>query len=938
MANLLGTVSGQIKIDVAQAVAAYVQVQRANRDTVTALRGVGSTLNQVGNVLGVAGLAIAVGLGAAAKSAAEFNAEMDYFQAISGATVAQMDQIKNKALELDKTTMFSVKDISTMFVELAKAGESTQNIMGGLADAVVNLAQAAQIPLNTAVTTMVSVLNAYNLSASQATDVSNRLAGAANASILEVSDLATSLKYVSGVADQLGISFDETTTALDLLGNAGIKGSMGGTELRQILVSLLGTTKAGAAELEKLGIITKSGANEFFDASGKAKSLSDVFQILQDHLKGLNQEQQLAALKILFNNRALTAAAILTKEGAKGFAAMNAQIQGTSAAEVAAKRMDNLSGDVKKLTSSLQTMAIQAGQPLQQFLRTVVQDTTSLVHWFQELSPATQSNIIHFVAFAGAALLLSSALVKIVALAIKLWETFGKLALAARFVWTIVTMLGEAIAAVVAAIAASPIAIIVAVVLALAAAFFILYEKVKPVKDFFDMLGRGLRTAFEATVNWFKTLPEFFEHVWNDIKQWFSDGVHGVEQAWHSVVDFFVNLGGSIERGVEGAAAAVVGFFEKLPGEAADGVENMAKAIGDFFQNLPYKLGYWLGYAIGTITKWLIKGGEAFGNWAVNVGKDIGTFFSQLPGKIANWLESTGIAIAQWATRTLITFVEWIGRMKADVEKFFLDLPGNVWNWLLQTSTKFVQWTENMLVKTGEFLAHMTTSFINFLSRLPGDVGNWLASAAETLVRWGENLARSAGQIGMNILNSIVNFLERLPGQCMQVINNAINAFKNMIGSAWDAAKSFAEGLWNGFKHGLGIHSPSYIEVAITNIGKKMATETDNIASYVKKVNGLGQQMMDLNPATTSSQYTANVLTSMSNSVAGQLSQLNTLRRLSGSGQYYGLNGSASLNGAGLGDSQPTKVLEVNVYNPVAESTSTSATQTLRTLADMGAF
>ncbi len=937
MANLLGTVSAQMKVNVDQAVAAYMKVQVANRDTVTALRGSAATLNTVGNAMGVVGLGLAAALGYAAKSAADFNAQMNYFQAISGATVSQMDQIRAKALELDQTTMYSTKDIANMFVELAKAGESSKQIIGGVADAVVNLAQAAQIPLNTAVTTIVSVLNAFNLTAGQSADVANRLAGAANASILEVSDLATSLKYVSGVANQLGISFDETTTALDLLGNAGIKGSMGGTELRQIMVSLLGTTKAGSAELEKLGILTKQGGNEFFTASGKAKSLSDIFQILQDHLKGLNQEQQLAALKILFNNRALAAAAILTKDGASGFAAMNAQIAGTSAADVAAKRMDNLSGDVKKLTSSLQTMAIQAGQPLQQFLRSVVQSLTSLVHGFENLSPATQSNIIHMLALGAAFLIASSALIKIVAFALKLWETFGKLAIVVRFLVTILEAVGEGIAAVGAAILASPIAIIVAVVLALAAAFFFLYEKVQGVRDFFNMIGRGLRTAFEATVNWFKTLPETFEHIWNDIKQWFRDGVNAIIGSFQNAVNFFQRVGHDIANAFSTAWNSVVNFFESLPGEVGKGIDNAASAVGDFFSNLPYKLGYWLGEAIGTIVRWAIELGPKIGQAFVNMGNAIATFFTQLPGKIASWLVNTSTSIENWIGRVKQDIGQWIVSFSNAVENFFTQLPGRVASWLQTTAQKFIQWELDMTVKAGQFAEKMLNNIIGFLERLPGDVANWLGNALLKTISWGENLINLSGQIGMKVINGILNWLNQLPGLVGRIFNNVVQAFKDMVSSAFDAAKGFAEGLWNGFKHGLGIHSPSYIEVAIGNITKTMGTETDKIQSYVKKVNGLGQQMMDLNPATATNQYTAGVLSSMNGSVSSQLSQLKTFNSLMSNGQSYYRSGSAS-EGNASGDGGPTKVLEVNVYNPVAESTSTSATQQLRTLADMGAF
>lgn len=941
MANLLGTVSGQIKIDVSQALAAYVSVQKANRDTVNALRQMSSTLNTVGNAIGVVGLGLAAALGYAAKEAANFNAQMDYFQSVSGATANQMDLIRQKALQLDQTTMFSTADIANMFVELAKAGENASQITGGVADAVVNLAQAAQIPLNSAVTTIVSVLNAYNLSASQASEVSDRLAGAANASILEVSDLATSLKYVSGVADQLGISFNETTTALDLLGQAGIKGSMGGTELRQILVSILGTTKPAAAELQKLGIITKDGANQFFDASGKAKSLSDIFQILQDHLKGLNQEQQLAALKTIFNNRALSAAAILTKAGADGFKQMNDAMSGTTAADVAAKRMDNLAGDTKKLTSSLKTMAIEAGQPLQNFLRQIVQSLTALVHWFENLSPATQSNIIHIIAITAALLLATAALVKIVAFALKVVETFKTLASVGKFLWTVVTVLANVLMylgeALVAAIGA-PAAIVIGIIVALGLAFYLLYEKVKPVRDFFNAVGRDLKGAFEATVRWFEGLPAFFEHVWADIKQWFNDGVNGIKGAWNSVVNFFENIGDDIKNGITGAYNAVVNFFENLPGQVADWISKVADAVGNFFQNLPYKLGYWLGYALGTMIRWENDAVQAIGRWLVRMATDIGNFFVALPGRLVSWLRTASTAIENWVTQVEGDVLQWLISTGEDIANFFENLPSNVWNWLMAVRTNIRKFVDQVIADVADWIARTAESVANFFSSLPGKIANWLNQALTSTVNWIETMVQKANDLGQRVLAAIGNWFSQLPGNIRQIFDNAVQAIENAIGDAFNAAANFAEGLWNGFKHGLGMHSPSYIEKAMFQITDTVSSESDKIANYVKTINGLGEQMLSLNPATAASNYS----TVLGVGLGSQIAMLQALKNLTGSTSTagYSLSNSNLWGQTGvLGQAGgPTKVLEVNVYNPVGESSATSTTQQLRTLASMGAF
>lgn len=939
MANLLGTVSGQIKIDVSQALAAYISVQKANRDTSNALRQMSSTWNTVGNSIGVVGLALAGALGYAAKEAANFNAQMDYFQSISGATASQMDEIRQKALQLDQTTMFSTQDIANMFVELAKAGETTSDITNGVADAVVNLAQAAQIPLNSSVTTIVSVLNAYNLQASQAAEVSDRLAGAANASILEVSDLATSLKYVSGVANQLGISFDETTTALDLLGQAGIKGSMGGTELRQIMVSLLGTTKAGSAELQKLGIITKDGANQFFDASGKAKSLSDIFQILQDHLRGLNQEQQLSALKIIFNNRALSAAAILTKAGADGFKQMNDAMSGTTAADVAAKRMDNLAGDTKKLTSSLKTMAIEAGQPLQNFLRQVVQGLTALVHWFENLSPTTQSNIIHIIAITAALLLASAALIKIVSFAVSLAETFGRLATAAKFLWSILTIGRNVVMALSAAMLANPIVLIIAAVVALGVAFFILYEKVKPVRDFFNAIGRDLKGAFEATVRWFEGLPAFFEHLWGTIEQRFKDSINQIIGAWRAFIDFFKDVGEAIKNGIVGAYDAVVNFFENLPGQIADWIGKVGDFLGNFFQNLPYKLGYWLGYALGAFIKWENDVVRDIGNWIVSMSGKIENFFVTLPARLGGWLVRAAEAISNWVQQVETDVEQWLVSTGESIANFFINLPGNVWNWLVQVATNMKNFETQAIQDVGNWIVSTAQSIENFFTSLPARIGGWLTQALTAMGNWVETMVSKANDLGTRVLAAIGNWFSQLPGNIRQIFDNAVSAIENAISDAFNAAANFAEGLWNGFKHGLGIKSPSYIEKAMFQITDTVSSESDKIAGYVKTINGFGEQMLSLNPGTAASSYSS----ALNSSLGSQIAMIQALKQLTGSSSTNGYSLSnanfwGQVGVLGTVGNTPTKVLEVNVYNPVGENSATSTTQELRTLASMGAF
>src|ERR1044071_5958178 len=242
-------------LDVKQALASYTAARAAHVSTVTALSTGAGALTSVGQGMAVAGAGLAVGIGVAVNAAADFERKLDYFGAVSNSTQEEYDAIRQKALELGKDTIYSAGQIADSFVELGKAGVSATDIIGGVGEGVAALGAAADIPLDTAATIITSAVQSFGLGADQAVEVADKLAGAANASIVDVQDLGVSLKYAGGVASALGIQFDDVNTALALLGKYGIRGSTAGTSLRQTLISLGGATAKAEGELKALGII-----------------------------------------------------------------------------------------------------------------------------------------------------------------------------------------------------------------------------------------------------------------------------------------------------------------------------------------------------------------------------------------------------------------------------------------------------------------------------------------------------------------------------------------------------------------------------------------------------------------------------------------------------------------------------------------------------------
>jgi TP901 family phage tail tape measure protein len=327
-----------------------------------------------------AGAAVAAGLGVAVNAAMGFEQSMSAVGAVSGATAGEMEGMSKLALQLGKDTAFGAAEAADGIAELVKGGVSIEDVMGGAAKATLDLAAAGGTDLVSAAEIASNALNTFNMSGSEMAHVADMIAGAANASAIDVNDFKFSLAASGAVAATMGVTFDDLSVAIAELGNAGIKGSDAGTSLKTMLLNLQPSTKAQTEMFKELGIVTRDGANQFFDSAGKMKSLAEVSGVLQTALAGMTEAQKINALEVMFGSDAIRAAAVMSTQGAEGFNTLAASMGKVSAEAVAAKRLDNLAGDLQALQGSAETAAISLGRAFQPALRGAAQAATEAVN------------------------------------------------------------------------------------------------------------------------------------------------------------------------------------------------------------------------------------------------------------------------------------------------------------------------------------------------------------------------------------------------------------------------------------------------------------------------------------------------------------------------------------------------------------------------------
>lgn len=309
----------------------------------------------------------------------DFNAAMSNVAATLDVPVGQLDRLKESATELGGTTQFTSTQVAEAYNYMALAGYDVEKSLEAM-PSVLNLAAAGNIELARSSDMVTDAQSALRLSSEETEALVDQMAMTASKSNTSVEQLGDAILEVGGNARFLAGGTAELTQVLGLLADNSIKGTEGGTKLRNMILSLSAPTEKAAAQLDELGV-------SIFDAEGNMRAFSEIFPELQSSLSRLTDQQQLEALSEIFNTRDIAAAQALLGTTAERWGNLAVSIDDAQgAAERMAKtKMDNLAGDLTLLQSAMDNTKKAIGDSLEPALRNLAQAGAAGISWAGQL-------------------------------------------------------------------------------------------------------------------------------------------------------------------------------------------------------------------------------------------------------------------------------------------------------------------------------------------------------------------------------------------------------------------------------------------------------------------------------------------------------------------------------------------------------------------------
>ena len=297
-----------------------------------------------------------------------FEAQMSTVEALSGASGDALGSLQEKAKEIGATTKFTATEAGEGLEYMALAGWDVNEMLNGI-DGVISATAASGLELSQVSDILTDSMTAFGDSAQDANRYADVLATTQAKSNTNISMLGEAYKNCAATAGAYGYSLESVSAALGAMANAGIKGSMAGTNLSIIMTRLATNTNGARDKLQALGV-------EFYNSDGSARDFNVVLEELCRALANKTTQEKAEIATIIAGKNAQKSLNAIINQGADAYDDLYGQLMNCDGAaqQMADTMNDNLKGKLTILQSSMEAVGVSIFEYFQEPMKEAVEE------------------------------------------------------------------------------------------------------------------------------------------------------------------------------------------------------------------------------------------------------------------------------------------------------------------------------------------------------------------------------------------------------------------------------------------------------------------------------------------------------------------------------------------------------------------------------------
>lgn len=457
------------------------------------------------------------GLGTASVAASiTFEDSMAKVSTIADETEVSYDSMKKSIIDLSNQTGISANDIADNVYNAISAGQSTGDAVSFVTNST-KLAKAGFAEAGQSLDVLTTIMNAYGLEADRVGMVSDTLVQIQNKGKTTVAELSATMGKIIPTANSMGVSLDQLGAGYALMTSKGIATAETTTYMNSLL-NELGKSGTKASEALKKGT-----GKTFQELTVGGYPLGDVLVMLEKEAK----KSGVSLADMFGSAEAGKAALVLATDSGEAFNSLLEDMENSlGATDAAFEKVNNTTGNkLKQSLNEVKNSAINMGDTLAPITSMVAEGFSKITGMLSSLS----SEQLKTIAVIGAGVV---ALNLVLGAVSKVTNSISSVVKGIESIKTAFNSLKKIGLAIKAFALANPATIIIAGIVALIATIVLLWNKCEWFRELCYSLFEGLKQAWNATVQFFKSCWDWFVGLWNA-------AVEGVKNIWQGICDFF---------------------------------------------------------------------------------------------------------------------------------------------------------------------------------------------------------------------------------------------------------------------------------------------------------------------------------------------------------------------------------------------------------------
>lgn len=467
------------------------------------------------------------------------------------------DNLKSKIADMSKQTGISAEELNETLYQAMSAGIPVTEDMGTALAAVQTAAKLSVggfTSSSTAMSGLTTAINAYGLSADDASRIADEFILVQNKGVTTVDELASNMGRAISTGSAYGVNLENLNAAYISLTKGGISTAESTTYLSSMMNELGDSgSDVGKVLQEKTGM-------SFSQLMDNGYSLADVLDILMASVDGDSS----ALMNLWGSAEAGKAANAILTQGTDNFRQSLDDLGNSSGTteDAYSTMMDTADGKMKQVKETANDLFIKVFEKAEPVIAAVLDGFQWLIENAQILVPFLVALGVAFGVMQAQALIAAAAEAEM---------TVAQYLLNSAFL-------------------ACPVWWIAMAIAALVAAFIYLWNNCDEFRQFW--------------INLWQNIKDIFFTVWDAVKSFFTEKI---PEMFNNLLQWFIALPDNIAYWLGYALGKIIVWCITLPEKARETGKAFLENVINFFKNLPSNIETWLLNAVAKVSEWNSK-------------------------------------------------------------------------------------------------------------------------------------------------------------------------------------------------------------------------------------------------------------------------------------------------------------------------------------------